>query len=139
MDGSPHFLLFLLVSCAASGPVFQPIRDMPPDKGVLYLYRPTSFIGAALDFYIKVDGEPVGAVGNGSYLPLTLNPGLHVISLSGVSGYILFAPLDINIDAGGSHYVQVVSTMKYGVITAEFQGMDEQAARGEISVLHLAR
>ena len=48
-------LLFLipvlfLAACAATGKPFARVTDIPADKGIVYVYRPNSILGAAVHY-----------------------------------------------------------------------------------------
>lgn len=137
-------LVLALVGCAtAIGLTFQRMPNVPTDQGVVYIYRPSAIVGLAVAFRIAIDGEFAGEVRNAGYLPLILSPGIHVVNISPFESRLQATPsstpLDINVTAGGSHYVRMIPSMT-GPYSGkvEFQGIDERAALEEISTLRLS-
>jgi hypothetical protein len=72
-------LVALLVGCATGGPPFKP--DSPsPGMGLLYLYRPSSMVGAGNHYVAAINGKPTARLKSGSYLPVEVTPGTITIS-----------------------------------------------------------
>jgi len=68
-------LTVLLTGCGASGPAFRPI-DAPTDgRGVVYIYRQSSGLGAGVHGTVRANGTPVTDVKNGGYFPYVGAPG----------------------------------------------------------------
>jgi len=70
-------LLFLglLSGCASLGPVYQEADLVPEDKGLVYIYRPSSFVGGGVSYDVKVGETPVTTLYNGGYYPYLSAPG----------------------------------------------------------------
>lgn len=68
-------LLTLLSGCASLGPVYQKVDVVPPNKGLVYIYRPSSFVGGGVSYDVKVGEAPVATLYNGGYYPYFSNPG----------------------------------------------------------------
>jgi hypothetical protein len=141
-------ILFALAGSSALAPVaaqaqagFQPLAEIPPDHGVVYVYRPPRTYGSGNALRVAVDGVFSGRLRNGRYMALILTPGIHVISISPYQNPLLLTPdstpTDINVDAGGSHYVRAAWSMTGGIYSSEvvFQGVDEAVALPEITPL----
>jgi len=81
------------VSCASNPggstgamPLPQPVgfqEELPADKDdvVIYAYRLRSIVGAAVGWRVKIDGNPVGVLRNGTYLTMHTTPGTHIVVL----------------------------------------------------------
>lgn len=67
--------VLILSSCATLGPQFQKIETLSDDKGLVYIYRPSSFIGGGVSYDIKVGETPITTLHNGGYYPYFSNPG----------------------------------------------------------------
>ena len=73
-------LLLLLGGCAtAQGPGFEEWKKPETDVGLVYLYRPWSFVGGLLPVRVHVDGERRGNLENGTHQVHELPPGPHTI------------------------------------------------------------
>jgi hypothetical protein len=68
-------LLTLLSGCANLGPVYTKVDMVPPNKGLVYIYRPGSFVGGGISYDVKVGDAPVTTLYNGGYFPYFSNPG----------------------------------------------------------------
>jgi len=69
------FVTVFLTGCGASGPAFKPI-DAPTDgRGVVYIYRQASGLGAGVHGTVRANGTPVADVKNGGYFPYVGAPG----------------------------------------------------------------
>lgn len=51
-----------------------------PEKGVVYLYRPGRFVGAAASSQIKINGIDAGGTGPGTFFRWELTPGTYAFS-----------------------------------------------------------
>lgn len=120
--------LILLGGCASYGPPFQP-ATIPQDQGILYVYRPSTLLSAAVSWGMRVDDRDVGRIANGGYLVVPLDPGQHTITTASI-------PVEINVDAGVSIYARFVPTGTNGV---SVQIVDERIALPEISKLRILK
>lgn len=69
------FVTVLLTGCGASGPAFKPI-DAPTDgRGVVYIYRQSSGLGAGVHGTVRANSTPVTDMKNGGYFPYVGTPG----------------------------------------------------------------
>lgn len=71
--------LGVMSGCATSGPAFQKVENIPADKGLVYIYRSSSFKGAAVsyDVHVKNKGNDkvVTNLKNGGYFPYFADAG----------------------------------------------------------------
>jgi hypothetical protein len=51
-----------------------------PSKGIVYLYRPGRFVGAAASSQIKINGTDAGGTGPGTFFRWELTPGTYAFS-----------------------------------------------------------
>jgi len=65
----------LLSSCASLGPTYQKTDKIPEGTGLVYLYRPSSFIGGCVSYDIKVGETVITTLYNGGYYPYFAKPG----------------------------------------------------------------
>lgn len=73
--GSSLLLVALLSGCASLGPAYQIVEAIPPEKGLVYIYRPSSFVGGGVSYDVKVGENPIITLYNGGYYPYFSAPG----------------------------------------------------------------
>ena len=96
-------VLFALGGCATLGPPFKPVVDIPAGKGLIYIYRPSSFIGGAVSYDVKLgDGTVITTLHNGGYSPFFADPGETEIWGKTESK----SSLTIDVKAGQTYYVR---------------------------------
>lgn len=102
-----------LSGCASSshqkGELYSTPVDIVDDKAVVYLLRPSSFVGAARDYSMSVDGEVVTILPNGTYSIAYLEPGEHVFEAKKVPISLDKSPQAIavqyTVDAGKEYFI----------------------------------
>lgn len=80
--GKINYFYILIISsfiflqgCATLGPAFQKTETIPDGVGLVYIYRPDSFIGAAVAYDVKVGETVITELPNGGYFAYFSNPG----------------------------------------------------------------
>ena len=73
-------LMLGLSGCTGNGPQFTAPQKAGNGKGMLYVYRPSSFIGGGVHYDVKVDNRVIGSMDNGEYMLRALSPGKKVVS-----------------------------------------------------------
>jgi hypothetical protein len=67
---------FLLITgCASLGPVYSKVDKIPDNRGLVYLYRPSSSFGAGVLFNVKTGDRIITTLYNGGYYPYFSAPG----------------------------------------------------------------
>ena len=61
--------------CASLGKPYEPVASIASDKAVVYIYRPSSFVGAAVSYTVNAGTTPVVKLYNGGYFPYVTGPG----------------------------------------------------------------
>ena len=61
--------------CATLGPVYTKVDKVPEDTGLVYIYRPSSFIGGGVAYDVKVGETVVTTLHSGGYYPYFSKPG----------------------------------------------------------------
>lgn len=100
------FLVAFAFSCHfAFGQAFEPVSEIPEGKGLVYIYRPGSMVGAAVHYTVNANEEKVSEahLRNKTYLAYIAEPGRYTFWAS-VSGNRKEAELDV--EAGGTYYVK---------------------------------
>ena len=69
----------LLFGCATGGPPFRP-KSPGPGMALLYIYRPSSMVGAGNHYIAAVNGKPTARLKSGSFFAMEVTPGTVTIS-----------------------------------------------------------
>jgi len=67
--------LLLLTGCASLGPVYSKVDKIPDNAGLVYFYRPSSFVGGGVSYDIKNGDTVITTLYNGGYYPYFSAPG----------------------------------------------------------------
>lgn len=68
-------VILLLQGCASLGPAYTKVEQIPENKGLIYIYRPSSIVGGGISPDVKVGGTVIATLYNGGYYPYFANPG----------------------------------------------------------------
>ena len=71
----------LVASGCATGPAFTTEAAVPAGQAQVYLYRDASLYASAQSFTVQLNKKDVGELFNGSYMPLQMTPGEHLLSV----------------------------------------------------------
>lgn len=73
------FIIFILgiSGCATLGPVYQKVDQVPENSGVVYIYRPSGFVGGGVapTLYTDKGKTPIVKIYPGGYFPYFAKPG----------------------------------------------------------------
>ena len=89
----------------------------PPDKALLYVYRPAIFIGNAVIMQIHIDGNLIGHLAEKTFLTALLEPGKH--RLYDNEGPPSIYDLRFNVSAGNKYYITVSAHSEPKVVSGE--------------------
>lgn len=64
----------VLAGCASLGPPFMEEPSIPEGKALVYIYRPSSFVGSAISYLVTANDMPVVTLYNGGYFPYFTDP-----------------------------------------------------------------
>lgn len=92
--------LVVVVSCVSGD--FAEVTQIPDGKALVYAYRPSEYSGFGLTYDLKVEGEKVGKLANGSYFYFFLEPGEHMITAKTEAESTAY----LEIEAGGTYYIR---------------------------------
>jgi hypothetical protein len=102
---SVKFLLLLAAALTlgcASGPPFEPVTAVPPEKALIYVYRPPVFHGAAFSPGITINGKSVVALTSGGYVPYFADAGPIKVDAVNVG----VRSINFEAKGGGTYYVK---------------------------------
>lgn len=68
-------MLSLGYGCSAKGPAFAPVATIPPEKSLIYVYRPSGFIGGGVHYDVYAGQEKVCNLVQGGYCQYFGAPG----------------------------------------------------------------
>jgi len=91
---------------ALLGPDFHDVKSIPPNAGIVYIYRPSRFLGHDTATEVRADGVNVGYLFSSAYVPYYVTPGEHTFRAKNA--------VRINAVAGQTYYVKY--TMKLGLV-----------------------
>ncbi|MGD0170408.1 MAG: hypothetical protein ABSE54_11870 [Smithella sp.] len=64
--------VLVLLGCAAHGPSFKQVENIPADKAVIYIYHAG---GSNHSFFLQANGKDITALRKGTYYPYITEPG----------------------------------------------------------------
>lgn len=101
----------------------------PSDKGTVYLYRTGRVVGAAGQLSVKVNGQPAGGTGPGTFFKWDLNPGTHTfLSATGESS----AVVQIDVKAGKVYYIRQDARM--GIDSGRVSMKEVSSGKGQSEI-----
>ena len=106
----------LLVSCAAPGPVFQPMIEKD-GVATLYIYRLKKFKGGGTYPHIYVNGKEKAPLRNGGYISTYLNPGEYTVLSRGKDWKwdLPDSRVKIAVEPGVTYYIKLDYDLDIGV------------------------
>ena len=103
-----------IAGCGATGKRFVPVEPVA-DTALIYIYRPSRFLGSGNIWYLKTNGAQVTAVRNGGWFAYHSKPGdvTFYSNLRPGVGTVLYGMLDsdkemitLSVEAGTTYYVK---------------------------------
>ena len=73
-------------------------------SGTVIFFRPSKFVGAAVGFKVRENGQELGKLRNGKYFVLQVAPGVHQYEVHSETKDVL----TLEVEAGQTYYVQGV-------------------------------
>lgn len=130
----------MLSGCSMSTPVttvgsFEGINNTETDKGVVFIYRESSFAGSANQYDVMVDGVLKGSVPNGSFFNVNLNPGKHKIEPKTFTSFGLGKGIDITVEKGKSYCLKLTLNFCVQCKSADLNIVDNKQCEKEIKSL----
>ncbi len=94
----------------------------PPDRGVVYLYRPGRLYASAIQYQVKINGLDAGGSGPGTFFRWELKPGKYTLS-SATSESSAVAEVDV--EAGKLYFFKQGVGMGFTDARVKINQVDE--------------
>jgi hypothetical protein len=124
------FLMMAALSLLPTGPAAAAeIPEVKEGQALVVFYREQRMAGAAIQFHVQQNAQPIGALTNGSVIIRDLDPGQYGFSSQVITG----DSLSLTVEAGKAYFVQ--GTVRMGVYAGrpKFTVVDEARARTAIA------
>ena len=108
------------------------IPEAKEGQALIAFYREQRMAGAAIQFRVNENGQPIGSLTNGSVLLRDLDPGNFTFSSQVVTG----DSLSLTVEAGKTYFVQGTVRMGYFAGRPKFTVVDEAKARNAIAKIN---
>ena len=119
----------MLTGCGASSSAFTPVNPIPAGKGVVYVYRKPSMMGAAVYGTVKANGQPVTKIRNGGYYPYVGPPGKAHFTVKTEATN----EADVMVEKGTEKYLKTTIGMGFFVGHLKFSEVSPEIGRSEIA------
>jgi len=101
------FLILVLVLTCTSvfSQKFEPVKEIPEGKALVYIYRPGSMVGAAVHYTVNANDDRVSEyhLRNKSYLIFFAEPGRYTFWAQVSNSR---REVDLDVEAGKTYYVR---------------------------------
>jgi len=101
------FLILVLVLTCTSvfSQKFEPVKEIPEGKALVYIYRPGSMVGAAVHYTVNANDDNVSEyhLRNKSYLIFFAEPGRYTFWAQVSNSR---REVDLDVEAGKTYYVR---------------------------------
>lgn len=129
--------LLFVSGCAATVELAAPMQDdaaktfvAPDGKANIYVTRENQFKGSAILFQIVVDGRVKGGIAPGTYHLVSVDPGLHSVSVTTAENQ---STEHVDAVAGQNYFFEVKPKMGWAAARAEVVPMSESEGRAAIT------
>lgn len=118
----------LIAGCVAMGGAgFVQDAYVADDRSIIYVYRPSAFVGIGECYPVFVDNTKLDCLKVSGYIRYEIQPGMHMVSLRNpIDDNQFLGAFDINMVGGKVYYFQ-------GSSMAPFKLIDERVALADIS------
>jgi hypothetical protein len=105
MMKSMFLVLFFFMASFVVAQKFEPVKEIPQGKALVYIYRPGSMVGAAVSYTVNANEEKVSdaRLKNKSYLVYFANPGRYTFWAQVTNTR---REIDLDVEAGKTYYIK---------------------------------
>ena len=141
---APSVLLTLLAiglaACASTSNASPEVSaaaksfEAPDDKGLVFLYRTGRAVGAANAIEVRVNGQPAGGTGPGTFFRWELEPGSYTFySATGEAA----ATVALEVKAGEVYFIEQTARMGLNSGRVSMEEVDAERGRSQVSTMQL--
>ena len=134
------FLMAGLMGCTIATPVttvgnYEGLANADPDKGRIFVYRDSSFVGAANQYDVMVNGELAGSLPNGSFFSVNAEPGENKIEPRTLTSFGLGKGSTITVEQGGLNCLKLTLNFCLQCKSADINPTDLDTCKKEMAPL----
>ncbi len=112
----------------------KPMPTPAKGEGLVYFFRPSSFLGGAAQVQITDDGTTVGALQSGTYFYEQVTPGPHRFGASTEATNTIA----VNIEAAKTYYIEASMSMGFLLAHGHLKVVDASVGHEELPKLDYA-
>jgi hypothetical protein len=112
--------VLLLTSCASTGPAFSGLDTAPPDKALVYIFRPSTFTLSLRSIDVSINGAQHISLSNAGYTIAYLEPGRNIFEQS-MNKKLMYPEnfkdkrkIEIDLVAGETYFIEFNPTSAIG-------------------------
>jgi len=129
-----------LVGCTISTPVitsgsYEGFTNTDPDKGTIYIYRDSSFVGAANQYDVMVNGVLAGSLPNGSFFSVDVEQGENKVEPRTLTSFGFGKGSVITVEKGRSYCSKLTLNFCVQCKSADINIVDANQCDSEIKPL----
>ncbi len=129
-----------LVGCEIASPIvsgghYAGLTNSDPSKGSIYVYRDSSFAGAANQYDVMVNGVLVGSLPNGSFFSLDTAPGETKVEPRTLTSFGFGKGSNITVEPGKSYCLKLTLNFCVQCKSADINVVDNKQCESEIKSL----
>ncbi|MDO6762119.1 DUF2846 domain-containing protein [Agarivorans sp. 1_MG-2023] len=134
------FLAFTLTACTSSTSVvssgnFEGLSNAEAEKGTIFVYRDSSFAGAANQYDVMLNGELVGSLPNGSFFSLELAPSENKIEPKTLTSTGFGKGTELSIEKGTVQCLKLTLNFCLSCKSADIDLVEQPQCEAEIKSL----
>ena len=133
-------LVVALMGCTISTPIitsgnYEGLTNTDPDKGTIFVYRDSSFVGAANQYDVMVNGVLVGSLPNGSFFSIDADPGENKVEPRTLTEFGLGKGSVLTVEQGRSYCLKLTLNFCFSCKSADINIVDAKQCDSEIKSL----
>ncbi len=129
-----------LMGCTIATPIitsgsYEGLANTDPDKGAIFIYRDSSFVGAANQYDVMLNGVIVGSLPNGSFFIVDADPGENKVEPRTLTEFDLGKGSVLTVEQGRSHCLKLTLNFCFSCKSADINIVDAMQCDSEIKSL----
>ncbi len=129
-----------LMGCTIATPIitsgsYEGLTNTDPDKGAIFIYRDSSFVGAANQYDVMLNGVIVGSLPNGSFFIVDADPGENKVEPRTLTEFDLGKGSVLTVEQGRSHCLKLTLNFCFSCKSADINIVDAKQCDSEIKSL----